>query len=265
MGALHAGHVRLAQAARDENELVVMSIFVNPTQFGPHEDFAWYPRPLDDDRRTAAQVGIDVLFVPSVHTMYPDGPQHQTVWVDPGRIGEPLEGSIRPDHFRGVATVVAKLFNLVQPTRAYFGQKDLQQSAVVRRMIRDLAFAVELRVIPTVREPDGLALSSRNAYLSPVERQQANVLASALALAREEITAGERDAGRIKRSMRALVERVAPDGAIDYVEIGDLDRMTPVTGEIDGNVAIAVAVSFGATRLIDNLTVTFAGDGLRFS
>jgi pantoate--beta-alanine ligase len=257
MGALHAGHLRLVEAARAENDLVVMSIFVNPTQFAPGEDFERYPRPLEKDRAIAGRAGVDVLFVPAMSVMYPDGPRAQAIWVDPGQLEAQMEGAARPGHFRGVATVVAKLFNLVQPTRAYFGQKDFQQSAVIRRMVRDLAFDLEVRVVPTVREHDGLALSSRNAYLSPVEREQSIVLASALGLARESIADGERDAPAIVESMTGLVAREAPHAQLDYVRIADLDRLTPVDGTIDGDIVIALAVRFGDTRLIDSMTVHF--------
>src|SRR5579872_4553087 len=168
MGALHEAHLKLAEQARGENDLVVMSIFVNPAQFGPSEDFDRYPRPLQQDKKLARESGlVDVLFVPPATEMYPQGIGGERVWVDPGTIGQQLEGTSRPGHFRGVATVVAKLFNLVQPDRAYFGQKDGQQALVIRRMVRDLAFGIDIVTVPTVRDADGLALSSRNVFLSP--------------------------------------------------------------------------------------------------
>ncbi|HLJ68976.1 MAG TPA: pantoate--beta-alanine ligase, partial [Chloroflexota bacterium] len=194
LGYLHAGHAALMRQARAENDVVVASIFVNPTQFGPTEDFERYPRDLVRDRALAGAEGAAILFVPSVETMYPEGPENQRVWVDPGELARHLCGASRPTHFRGVATVVAKLFNMVSPDRAYFGAKDAQQAIIIRRMAGDLAFPVEVQVVPTVREPDGLALSSRNVYLSPAERAQAPALKHALDLARDRILAGERGA-----------------------------------------------------------------------
>jgi pantoate--beta-alanine ligase len=265
MGYLHRGHQRLAEAARAENDVVVMSIFVNPTQFGPSEDFSRYPRDLARDRRLAEECGVDILFVPDENTMYPDGVNHQIVWIDPGILGEHLDGASRPGHFRGVATIVAKLFNMVRPNRAYFGRKDGQQLIVVERMTRDLAFGIEIRAVETVREDDGLALSSRNVYLTPEDRRQAIVLASALALAREEIAAGERDAQRLQESMQRLVERTSPSARVDYIAIADRETVQPISGIIDCDVVIALAVYFGTTRLIDNMTVQFVDGEPRFT
>jgi pantoate--beta-alanine ligase len=265
MGALHAGHLRLAEVAGEENELVVMSIFVNPTQFGPHEDLARYPRDLDRDRRLAQDAGIDILFVPDVDAVYPGGADEQVVWIDPGPLAAHMEGASRPGHFRGVATVVAKLLNMALPDRAYFGQKDAQQALLVTRMVQDLAFPVELRVIPTVREPDGLALSSRNVYLTSEQRAQAVSLHAALQLARQMIASGERSSAHITAAMRALIGRDAPAGRIDYVEVADLATLVPLTGSVKADALIALAVSFGSTRLIDNLIVRFQGDEVQFS
>lgn len=176
MGYLHAGHMRLISRARADNDVLVVSLFVNPTQFGPSEDLDRYPRDLGRDRALTKEAGVDVLFLPSMETMYPDGPSHQEVWVEPGSLATYLDGASRPSHFRGVATVVTKLFNLVQPQRSYFGQKDFQQALIVQRMARDLAFDTCIVIVPTVRDDDGLAVSSRNVFLSSHEREQATVI-----------------------------------------------------------------------------------------
>lgn len=264
MGFLHAGHLRLMAAARDANELIVVSIFVNPTQFGPGEDLDRYPRDLERDRALCAEAGVDVLFVPEPGVLYRDGPEGQQVWVDPGALAARLEGAHRPGHFRGVATVVAKLFALVRPQRAYFGQKDAQQAIIIRRMVRDLALDLELVVVPTVREPDGLALSSRNVYLSGEERRQAPALFHALQTARSVIETGEREACAVERALSLLLAAEAPAAQVDYAAVADLQTLAPVA-RIEGDVLIALAASFGRTRLIDNMMVRFAGDGLEFS
>jgi pantoate--beta-alanine ligase len=222
MGAFHAGHVALFEAARTENDLVVASLFVNPAQFGPHEDLASYPRDEARDAAIAEQAGVDVLFVPAVDEMYPPGFQ---TWVEVEELSRGLEGAARPGHFRGVATVCLKLFSIVRPHRAYFGQKDAQQVAVVRRLVRDLELDIEIRAVATVRDPDGLALSSRNAYLSPDERERALALPGALAT---------RDPERARELLAGL--------DVDYVEVADFDP--PV---------LAAAVRVGSTRLIDNV------------
>ncbi len=225
MGALHAGHVSLLAAARDECETVVMSLFVNPTQFSHQTDLQSYPRDEGHDLAVAAEAGVDIVFAPSVEEMYPPGFQ---TWVEVSQLGSILEGEFRPGHFRGVATVVLKLFEIVRPVRAYFGQKDAQQVAVIRRMVLDLGLEIELRVLPTVRDTDGLALSSRNALLSPSDRQSALALPRALAT-------------HDPAAARALLAEA--DGlVVDYVEVADLDR--PV---------LAAAVRVGRTRLIDNV------------
>jgi pantoate--beta-alanine ligase len=254
MGYLHEGHLTLVDGARAENDVVVMSIFVNPTQFGPAEDYGRYPRNLERDRALAAERGVDVLFTPDVGTMYPNGPEAQRIWVDPGSMADTLCGASRPGHFRGVATVVAKLFATVEPDRAYFGQKDAQQAAIIRAMARDLAYPIEVRVVPTVREPDGLALSSRNVYLSPLERAEAVALIHALSAARDAIAAGEIDAGQIERLMCDTLAREAPHGRVDYVAVADPHTLQLVDGIIRAEVLLALAVYFGKTRLIDNVT-----------
>jgi len=262
MGSLHAGHLALAAAARGENDLAVMSLYVNPTQFGPNEDFERYPRDLGNDRRLAADAGVDILFAPAPEVMYPSGAAAQRVWVDPGSLAAHLCGASRPGHFRGVATVVAKLFHLVSPDRAYFGQKDGQQAAIIQRMTRDLAFPTEIRVLPTVRESDGLALSSRNVYLSPEERAQAPALSAALRWAGERVAHGDRDPRTLEAGMRALILERAPLARIDYVTVAEAESLQPASAPI-GDALIALAAYLGTTRLIDNVMVRFDGGTLR--
>lgn len=264
MGCLHAGHLRLVQQAREENDLVVVSIYVNPTQFGPQEDFARYPRDLDTDRRLAEEAGVDLLFLPDTATIYPAGPDAQRVWIDPGAMAQCLCGASRPGHFRGVATVVAKLFHLVQPDRAYFGAKDGQQAAIITRMVTDLAFPIEIRVAPTVREKDGLALSSRNVYLTPDQRHEAVALSQVLNLAKAYLTAGGRNARELEKVARDHLTRAAPLGRIDYVTAVDLVTLQPAPDEIDRDIMLALAVYFGRTRLIDNRVARFTPHGLEF-
>lgn len=256
MGSLHEGHLNLIRAGLAENDLVVTSIFVNPTQFGPSEDYARYPRNLDRDRELAEAAGTDILFVPSVSEMYPDGDRGQQVWVDPGPLAAHLCGASRPGHFRGVATVVAKLFAMLEPDRAYFGGKDAQQAAIVRQMARDLGSPVEVRIMPTVREADGLALSSRNVYLSERERAQAPALHRALDEAAHSVGGGERRAEQLERGMREYIAREAPDASIDYASVVDAATLQPLGGLIDRPVLLAVAAYFGRTRLIDNVTAS---------
>lgn len=251
MGALHEGHLSLIRRARTENDRVVVSVFVNPTQFGPQEDLALYPRDLQTDVALAAEAGADLVFAPPVEQMYRPG--HAT-WVEVERLGEGLCGASRPGHFRGVCTVVTKLFNIVGPDRAYFGEKDAQQLAVIRRMVRDLDMRLEVVACPTVREPDGLAMSSRNVRLSPEARAQAPVLYQALAAARMAAEAGERDTEHLKTDIyEALAE--ADLVATDYVEIVDAKTLEPLR-EIDRPALIALAVVMGDVRLIDSVTVT---------
>ena len=224
MGAFHEGHLALFGAAREENDVVVASIFVNQAQFGPNEDLAAYPRDEERDAGLAEEAGVGVLFVPTADELYPPGFQ---TWVEVEELGRRLEGEHRPGHFRGVATICLKLFNIVRPDRAYFGQKDAQQSAVVRRMVRDLDLEVKIRVVPTVRDADGLALSSRNAYLSPEERERALALPRALAT---------KDAAQARARLKGL--------DVDYVEVADFEPCV-----------LAAAVRIGKTRLIDNIVL----------
>jgi pantoate--beta-alanine ligase len=234
MGAFHAGHLALFAAAREENDVVVASLFVNPAQFGPSEDLDRYPRDEERDAKLAEAAGVDILFAPSAEEMYPDG---YATWVDVGELGTRLEGEFRPDHFRGVATVCLKLFNIVRPTRAYFGHKDAQQAAVVKQLVRDLNLGLEIRVVPTVRDEDGLALSSRNAYLSPEEREAALALPRGLWAGRDAFLTGSDPAKEAQRFLNSL--------DIDYVEMADLD----------GQKVLAAAVRVGKTRLIDNVVL----------
>jgi pantoate--beta-alanine ligase len=234
MGAFHAGHLALFAAAREENDVVVASLFVNPAQFGPAEDLDRYPRDEERDATLAEEAGVDVLFAPSVDEMYPDG---YGTWVDVGELGRRLEGEFRPDHFRGVATVCLKLFNIVRPDRAYFGQKDAQQAAVVKQLVRDVNLDLEIRVVPTVRDEDGLALSSRNAYLSPEEREAALTLPRSLWAGRDAFVTGSDPAKEAQRFLNSL--------DVDYVEVADLD----------GQKVLAAAVRVGKTRLIDNVVL----------
>ena len=255
MGALHDGHLSLVRAARHECGLVVMSIFVNPLQFGEGEDLSRYPRDLARDRSLAADAGVDALFVPETGTLYPPGSETRVV---PGPTADRWEGASRPGHFAGVLTVVAKLFYIVQPDAAYFGQKDWQQATLVRRMVRDLDFPIDLAVVPTVRDADGLALSSRNVYLSEPERAQALGLSAALDAAHDAFVAGERDAA----SLTARIETVLAmyQGlAVEYIAAVEPDTLAPVA-RVDARTIVALAARAGATRLIDNIVL---GQGLR--
>ncbi len=255
MGALHAGHLSLVRRAKAENDRVVVSIFVNPLQFGPGEDYTVYPRDLARDSELAAGAGADLIFAPSVDTMYPAG-FCSAVTVE--GLTAPLCGRSRPTHFRGVTTVVARLFNLVQPARAYFGQKDAQQAIVIRRMVRDLAFDLAVVVCPIVREPDGLAMSSRNAFLSPAERRSALVLSRSLFRAQALIAGGERSPDQVLGLLRREIG-AEPLVQVDYIEILDGDSLTPVE-KLRGKVLIAVAAWVGRTRLIDNVMLELDGD-----
>jgi pantoate--beta-alanine ligase len=252
MGALHAGHGSLIERARAECKYVGVSIFVNPTQFGPGEDFANYPRPIQRDLELLEGMGVDLVWIPTVKSLYPPGFQ---TWITVDEVSAPLEGKCRPGHFRGVATIVAKLFNALTPDRAYFGQKDAQQVAVIRRMVQDLNFPVELIVCPTVRESDGLALSSRNAYLSPAERQAATVLYRALLSAKSRYDGGERDAEVLRLVMRSVV-RSEPLAYEQYVSAADPETLCELQ-KIDNsqNVLLSLAVRIGKARLIDNILI----------
>jgi pantoate--beta-alanine ligase len=252
MGALHEGHLSLIRAARKETDTVVVSIFVNPTQFGPGEDLDRYPRDLDRDRESCRLAGADLVYAPADEEMYPEG---FCTWVEVGGLTEGLCGRSRPGHFRGVCTVVTKLFNICLPDRAYFGEKDAQQLAVVQRMVRDLNMPLIIVPCPTVREPDGLAMSSRNVRLTPEERAQAPALYRALSAARDLVATGEREAARLDAAIRAVLAG-ATLGEVDYVEIVRADDLTPVT-TLRGDCLIALAVFFpgSGTRLIDNVRV----------
>ena len=248
MGAFHEGHLSLMRRARAENDVVIVSIFVNPIQFARGEDFDSYPRDLQGDLAQAERAGVDLVFTPSAEAIYPDGFQ---TYVDVTEITDGLCGTSRPGHFRGVATIVTKLFNLTRACRAYFGQKDYQQSAVVRRLVDDLNLDLEIVLLPTVREADGLAMSSRNVRLAPKERQAACVLYASLRLAKERVGAGERDAKAILDEMRAMIEAESL-ARIDYVALCDPETLKPLD-RIEGPILAALAVRFGETRLIDNL------------
>jgi pantoate--beta-alanine ligase len=248
MGALHAGHTSLIRAARAEVGFAVVSIFVNPSQFGPGEDLTRYPRPFEHDRHLCAAEGVDLIFHPEPGTVYPPG---YSTYVEVHGLQDVLCGPRRPGHFRGVATVVLKLFNIVRPDQAYFGQKDAQQTRLIQQMVHDLDLPVAIRVCPIVREPDGLALSSRNAYLSPAERRQAVVLYQALEEVRRLVAAGERRAALLIQKVTATIT-AAPAARIDYVSIVDPQTLQPLA-EIRGGALVALAVFFGGTRLIDNV------------
>ena len=251
MGFLHAGHLALMQRARAETGNAVASLFVNPLQFGPGEDFDRYPRAMDSDMAKLESAGVDAVFTPAVTDLYPPGFDTR---VEAGLVAGPLEGAVRPGHFTGVATVVLKLFNIVQPTRAYFGQKDAQQCAVIRRMVRDLDVPVEVIVAPTVREADGLAMSSRNSYLGPQERAAAAVLFRALSEAEAAFRRGERDGAGLRRRMAEVLAE-EPLARTDYVSVADADTLVEVDGEASEGALASLAVRIGATRLIDNLVL----------
>jgi len=253
MGYLHEGHLTLARVARDQNDVVIMSIFVNPAQFGPREDLERYPRDLERDQKLAAAAGVDAIFAPGVEEMYP--PAYAT-FVQVEGLTEVLCGVSRPGHFRGVATVVSKLFNIVQPDRAYFGLKDYQQALVIKRMVRDLNFPLKIITVPTVREADGLALSSRNKHLTPAQRQSARALYQALKLGAALIHSGERRAEAVREAMAAAILS-RPETRIDYIAVNNAETLEPLT-TINGRVLLALAVWVGNTRLIDNLTLEVA-------
>jgi pantoate--beta-alanine ligase len=254
MGALHEGHASLIRRARADGGFVAVSIFVNPTQFGPHEDFARYPRSFEADLALCGRCGADLVFAPAAEEVYPPGFR---TFVEVTGLQDVLCGASRPGHFRGVATVVLKLFNIVRPDRAYFGQKDAQQVRIIQQMVRDLDVPVRVVVGPTVREPDGLALSSRNEYLDARRRPHAAALSRALEEARARIEAGERDGGAIQRLLADRI-RATPGADLDYAAVVDVDTLRPVA-RLAGQVLLALAVKFGSTRLIDNLPLTVPG------
>ncbi|MBZ5494922.1 MAG: pantoate--beta-alanine ligase [Acidobacteriia bacterium] len=248
MGALHEGHLSLVRRARSECDHVGVSVFVNPAQFGANEDLNLYPRDLDRDLKLLEPLGVDLVWTPAPETVYP--PAFQT-WVTVEEVSKGLEGGRRPGHFRGVATVVAKLFNIFAPDKAYFGQKDAQQVVVIKRMVEDLGFPIEIVVCPTVREPDGLALSSRNVYLSPDERRAAPVLHRALSAARAAYESGERNAGPLRAAMKAVLD-AEPLARVDYVSAADPATLAELD-QVEAGILCSLAVRIGRTRLIDNL------------
>jgi len=258
MGYLHDGHLSLARTAADECDLVVMTIFVNPLQFAPDEDLATYPRDPEGDAAKAASAGVSVLFTPPLEEMYPQGRQAVLTGVEVSGLSSVMEGVSRRTHFGGVCTVVAKLFNIVGECRAYFGEKDYQQLAIVRRMAHDLSFPVEVVGCPIVREPDGLAMSSRNVYLTPDERRVAPVLQRALRLGAAAVRTGTTDADEVRTLMRAEIQ-AAPLGELDYVEVADPDTLAPLTVAGERS-RLFGAVQFGRARLIDNVGVAAVPD-----
>ena len=250
MGALHEGHASLIKAAHAENDITIVSVFVNPTQFGPNEDYAAYPRTLEKDCTVAENAGADVVFAPKKEDLYPN---KDMTWVEvTGDITKVLCGRTRPIHFRGVTTVITKLFNLTMPDRAYFGLKDAQQTQVLQRMVDDLFFNVNLRIMPIVCEADGLAKSSRNVYLSPEERKAALILSKSLKHAQDLFLHGERNSAKIVDAVTQMIKS-EPLSDIDYVEMYKLPGLLPVDEVISGKVLLALAVKFGTTRLIDNV------------
>jgi pantoate--beta-alanine ligase len=251
MGYFHEGHLSLMQQAREDNDIVVVSLFVNPTQFGPGEDFDRYPRDLQRDAQMAEEVGVDLIFNPSSEEMYPPG--YQT-YVEVEELSKGLCGAFRPGHFRGVATVVLKLFNIVQPDRAYFGEKDYQQLKVIQRMVRDLNVPVEIISMPIVREPDGLAMSSRNTYLSPVEREAALVLSKSLRYAQDLVDQGVTSVSDLREKVEEFIRR-EPLAQIDYVAVVDPETLEPLN-VLEDKALVALAVRIGKTRLIDNTLIS---------
>jgi len=250
MGYLHAGHISLVQAAKGECSSVAASIFVNPTQFGPHEDLAKYPRDLPRDLALLEAAGVDLVWTPTVEVMYPAGFQ---TWVEVEKLTTRLEGEVRPGHFRGVTTVVAKLFNAVHPDKAYFGQKDAQQAVVIRRMTSDLDFPIEIVVCPILREMDGLAMSSRNVYLNPAERQAATVLFRALSAAESAYDTGERNAEKLRTLVQEMVA-AEPLAKLQYVSCADYDTLQELE-TLGGRALLSMAVFMGKTKLIDNFVL----------
>jgi len=251
MGALHEGHLSLVRAAKAKSDVVVASIFVNPTQFGPSEDFAKYPRTFDADCAALEKEAVDIIFAPAVEEMYPPG---ESTWVTVEGLSEKLDGLSRPGHFRGVTTIVAKLFHVIEPDLAFFGQKDAAQIAIIRRMVRDLNFRVEIVACPIVREPDGLALSSRNAYLNSEDRRRALVLSRSLGEVEKTLRAGEQSVKRLAQLGRSVIAQ-EPEVHLDYIAIVDPDTLEPVEA-ISRRTLVAVAAYVGSTRLIDNVVLS---------
>jgi pantoate--beta-alanine ligase len=249
MGALHAGHIALVQQARAENEAVIATIFVNPTQFAQNEDLSKYPRDIPRDLEMLRQAGVDLVFTPSAEQIYPTGFQ---TWIEVAQVSQGLEGERRPGHFRGVATVVAKLFNLTQPRRAYFGQKDAQQAAVIKRMTRDLNMPISIRVCPTVREADGLAMSSRNVYLTPEQRTAAAVIKRSLIAASTAYDNGERNATSLRVVMSSVLQS-EPLAGVDYISIADAVTLHEIESNSNDPILVSLVVKMSSTRLLDNM------------
>lgn len=251
MGALHEGHVALVEAAKLENKAVIVTIFVNPAQFGAHEDLSRYPRDLPRDLDLLQETGVDLVFTPTPDVMYPDDFQ---TWIEVTQVSQGLEGERRPGHFRGVATVVAKLFNLTQPTRVYFGQKDAQQVAVIKQMVRDLNFPLDIIVCPTVREADGLAKSSRNVYLTPEQREAAKVIYQGLKSVAEAYQVGERLADNLCAALYQKLQ-TEPLASVEYVSVVDAKTLIEVSSAVEHSILVSAAVRIGNVRLIDNLVL----------
>jgi len=251
MGALHAGHLSLVDQARTDNLTVAVSIFVNPTQFGDQKDLQGYPRDMEGDLELLRQHGVDLVYAPTVDEVYPDG---FDTWVDVGPLADKLEGLHRPGHFRGVATVVSKLFNVMRPDRAYFGQKDGQQVVVIQKLARDLDMGLEVVVMPTIREPDGLAMSSRNVQLTPEQRQAASVVHRALCRAYIQWTGGERGGGTLRTAAQEILQAEPMVDSIDYVSVADMLTLEELE-QVEGRAMVSAAVQMGPVRLIDNIVL----------
>lgn len=249
MGALHDGHIELVRQAKSENDSVIVSIFVNPTQFNPNEDLSKYPRDIPHDLELLRNAGVDLVFTPTPELIYPEGFQ---TWVNVDQVSQGLEGERRPGHFRGVATVVAKLFNLAQPQKAYFGQKDAQQAVVIKRMTRDLNFPISIRVCPTVREADGLAMSSRNVYLTPEQRKAATVIRRSLLAASSAYEKDERNTDNIRIVINKVLEK-EPLAQVDYISVTDAITLHEIETQSDNPILVSLVVQFGSTHLLDNI------------
>ena len=250
MGYLHQGHLSLVERARNECACVIVSIFINPTQFGPQEDLGSYPRDISRDLNLLEEIGVDLIWIPKKEEIYPS--EFQT-WVTVEEVTQPLEGAMRPGHFRGVTTIVAKLFNAIQPDKSYFGQKDAQQAVVIRRMVKDLNYPIEIVICPTIREPDGLAMSSRNVYLTPQERKSATILFKALSAAENAYMDGVQDADVLREIMSDKTSS-EPSARIDYISCADPDKLNELSGPVK-RALLSMAVKFGDTRLIDNILI----------
>ena len=250
MGYLHQGHLSLVERARNECASVIVSIFVNPTQFGPQEDLGSYPRDISRDLNLLEEIGVDLIWIPKKEEIYPS--EFQT-WVTVEEVTQPLEGAMRPGHFRGVTTIVAKLFNAIQPDKSYFGQKDAQQAVVIRRMVNDLNYPIEIVICPTIREPDGLAMSSRNVYLTPQERKSATILFKALSAAENAYMDGVQDADVLREIMSDKTSS-EPSARLDYISCADPDKLNELSGPVK-RALLSMAVKFGDTRLIDNILI----------